>query len=248
MLSQASVAFSQKAFHPTKWQTGIFLPHEFSPNITPSIPKQSSSANTHHALPLHELLVPPVDILANIALATNLLGLLLGLVVNLHKPVVRHLALRVLALVAVLRLPVLRSVVVLELAVAALGLDALLVGELLPLGLLLLFGHGLLARQMCGRRRQVELQRLVVGGFCDGAQREQLVDQALGGVARDGAEGLFLVLGERGQRVGVIAEESAEVECEGLGFGLEVRHFEGLFGVLLGMRLESASCLSVQRC
>jgi hypothetical protein len=94
---------------------------------------------------------------------------------------------------------------------------------------------------MCGRRGQVELQRLVVGGFCDGAQREQLVDQALGGVARDGAEGLFLVLGERGQRVGVVAEESAQVECEGLGFGLEVRHFEGLFGVLLGMRLESAS-------
>jgi hypothetical protein len=86
---------------------------------------------------------------------------------------------------------------------------------------------------MCGGRGQVELQRLVVGGFCDGAQREQLVDQALGGVARDGAEGLFLVLGERGQRVGVVTEEGAQVEGEGLRFGFEVRHFDVVFVVLI---------------
>ena len=191
--------------------------------ITPS--SSSSSANTHHLPLLHELLVSPVDILADVALAANLLGLLLLLVVDNGDPVVRHLALGVLALVAVLGLPVLGSVVVLQLAVAALGLDALLVGELLPLGLLLLFGNGLLARQMCDGRGECELQRLVVGGLGDGAGGQELVDQALGGVARNGSQDFFLVLGQRGQRVGVVAEESAEVECERLGFGLDVRDF-----------------------
>jgi hypothetical protein len=193
----------------------------------------ASSANTHLALPLHNLLVPPINILANIPLAANLLRLLLFLLIHNRQPVLRHLALGVLALVAILGLPLLSGIVVLELAVAALGLDALLVGELLPLGLLLLLGHGLLARQVCGRRGEVELQRLVVGGFGDGAEGQELVDQALGCVACDGAEGLFFVLGERGEWVGVIAEEGAEVECEGLGFGFEVRHFDGNFVVVV---------------
>lgn len=201
----------------------------------------TSSTNTHLALPLHNLLVPPVDILANIALTANLLRFLLRLVVHNRQPIVRHLALRVLALVAILGLPVLSSIIILKLAVAALGLDALLVGELLPLGLLLLLGHGLLARQVCGRRGEVELQGLVVGGFGDGAEGQELVDQALGGVAGDGAEGLFFVLGERGEWIGVVAEKSTEVECEGLGFGFEVRHFGRLcccdLVVVLRMRL-----------
>jgi hypothetical protein len=185
--------------------------------ITPS--SSSSSANTHHLPLLHELLVSPVDILADVALAANLLGLLLLLVVDNGDPVVRHLALGVLALVAVLGLPVLGSVVVLQLAVAALGLDALLVGELLPLGLLLLFGNGLLARQMCDGRGECELQRLVVGGLGDGAGGQELVDQALGGVARNGSQDFFLVLGQRGQRVGVVQRRVPRSNVNGWGLG-----------------------------
>lgn len=78
---------------------------------------------------------------------------------------------------------------------------------------------------MRGGSGQVELQGLVFGRFRDGAGCQELVDQALCSVARDGLKGRFFVFSERGERVGVVAEEGAEVESEGLGFGLEVRHF-----------------------
>lgn len=75
-------------------------------------------------------------------------------VVDFDQPVV--LAVLVLALVAVLGDPFASGLVVDELAVALLVLDALLLGELLPLGHGLLFGDGLLARQLGGRSGQTE--------------------------------------------------------------------------------------------
>lgn len=184
----------------------------------------NSSALAHLALLQRQPLIPPIKITASVLLTPNLLGLLLLLVHN-RQPIVRHSALSLLALIPVLGLPVLRGVVVLQFPVPSLGLDALLLRELLPLGLLLVFGHGLLARQVRGGSGQVELQGLVFGRFRDGAGCQELVDQALCGVARDGLKGRFFVFGERGERVGIVAEEGAEVEGEGLGFGLEVRHF-----------------------
>lgn len=60
-----------------------------------------------------------------------------------------------------------------------------------------------------------------------------MIDQGLSGVAGDGLEGGFFVIGEGGERVGVVAEEVAEIEGVGLGLGFEMGHFDWSVGGVL---------------
>ena len=138
------------------------------------------------------------------------------LLVNLNQPVI--LAILVLALVTVLGHPLARSLVEDQLSIALLVLDALLGGKLLPLGLGLFLGHALLAGQVGGRCRQAEGDAGAVVGFCDGACGEELVDEGLGAVAGGVFDVGFLNLAHDGKRIGVVAEEVAQVE--GVGNGL----------------------------
>lgn len=142
----------------------------------------------------------------------------LALVVDLDDPVVRHDALLPgLALVSPRLLPLARALVEL-LALHApllpgLGLDALLGGELLPLGRLLGGRQRLLTRERRGDRGQVEQDALL--GRLQGQGGQQLVDEGLGAVAGGLGQAVLQVDGSvgGGQGVGVVGEQEAEVEC-----------------------------------
>lgn len=153
------------------------------------------------------------SLLSGIMLAAVLSRLLL---INFNQPIV--LTILVLALVTILGHPLARSLVEDQFAIALLILDALLGGKLLPLGLGLLLGHALLARQVGGRGGQAEGDAGAVVGFCDGAGGEELVDKSLSAIASGVLDVGFLDLGHGREGVGVVAEKVAQVE--GVGNGL----------------------------
>lgn len=76
-------------------------------------------------------------------------------------------------------------------------------------------GEGFLAGQSGGGRWEGH-QQAVGGGGCYGAYGQELVYEALGGIAGGGFEDDFG--GGRGKGVCVVAEEVAEVEGVGYGF------------------------------
>jgi hypothetical protein len=141
----------------------------------------------------------------------SLSSLSLLLLVNFDQP--GALGVLVLALVTPLGDPVASRLVVNLVAVALLVFDTLLGGKALPLGLLLGLGDRLLTWKGHLGRGENEVNAL--GGGLDLAGGEQLVDESLCGIASSGGQSLFVCLG--GNRVRVVGEQVAQVECEGGG-------------------------------
>lgn len=155
------------------------------------------------------------------------LSLLLPLLlINLNKPLI--LVVLVLALVTPARHPLARSLVVDKLLAALLVLaggtgllaelaDTLLAGEQLPFRGGLGDGKGLVAREVDVRRWQGE-KYTVRDGSLNLAGCQELVEEDLDAIPGRGFQRVvqFLVRGEL-QRVGVVDEQVAQVECVGSG-------------------------------